>query len=317
MFFLGLRLSFQLTFFPSPLNFHWDVQGTELGRELEEGHHPSLAGGQVAGPSGRSASSSGMSKKVFLCWRINRWLSLRRGKSMENGKVDDPSHKPPYLWSDHCHVWLPEGDGDLRSSHPGVRCLISSMFDSILSWNDGCWQVLASNLYLQNWLCPKMARKLDDPHICVHTYVYIYNTFPIKMAYIGHILGVNSAVFIGPRLLQVKPLGIIESLRRGHRKKRPKVARKETLSNWSHRSWKSSETPKRSVKKIKTGHNMTGTWTSRTYFDYTLWGFWLTLYYCVRITKSFTFFSGQVVSKNWICPTTLTRKKHGFSAFAS
>ena len=90
-------------------------------------------------------------------------------------------------------------------------------------------------------------------HMCTHICVYIYNTFPIKMAYIGHILGVNSAVFIGPRLLQVKPLGIIGSLRRGHRKKRPKVARKETLSNWSHRSWKSSETPKRSVKKSKLG----------------------------------------------------------------
>jgi hypothetical protein len=108
MFFLGFRLSFQLTFFPSPLNFHWDVQGTELGRELEEGHHPSLAGGQVAGPSGRSASSSGMSKKVFLCWRINRWL-YKSPVDVENpwkihGKVDDPSHKPPYVWSDHCHV---------------------------------------------------------------------------------------------------------------------------------------------------------------------------------------------------------------------
>ena len=33
--------------------------------ELEEGHQPSLAGGQVAGPSGTSVSS-GMSKKVFL-----------------------------------------------------------------------------------------------------------------------------------------------------------------------------------------------------------------------------------------------------------
>ena len=46
---------------------------SDPSRELEdEGHHPSLAGGQVAGPSGRSASSSGMSKKVFL-----RKVSLR------------------------------------------------------------------------------------------------------------------------------------------------------------------------------------------------------------------------------------------------
>jgi len=107
--------------------------------------------------------------------------------------------------------------------------------------------------FVQKWLANWMILTY------VYTHMYIYNTFPIKMAYIGHILGVNSAVFIGPRLLQVKPLGIIGSLRRGHRKKRPKVARKETLSNWSHRSWKSSETPKRSVKKIQTGHNMTGT----------------------------------------------------------
>ena len=67
----------------------------------------------------------------------------------------------------------------------------------------------------------------------------IFNSyFDITRGYIpyqnginGHLLGVNVPPF-GPRLLQVKPLGIIGwSLQ---------VARKGTLSNWSHRSCKSS-----------------------------------------------------------------------------
>ena len=156
-------------------------------------------------------------------------------------------------------------------------------------------------------------------HMCTYIYLYIYiciQYIPYQNGINGHILGVNSAVFIGPRLLQVKPLGIIGLCAAATAKNVQRWPEKRPSCNWSHRSWKSSETPKRSVKQIQTGHNMTGKWTSRTYFDYTLWGFWLTLYYCVRITKSFTFFwPGCLEELN--LPYHTDKKKHGFSAFAS